>query len=554
MKKLFFFVFVFQCSASFGQFQQGEFAVGGTNTECAHTIVETLYKDYLLYGTTLSFNSPYASYLPYITEIDTSGNLKWAKYMHEQGTSGTAMILVQNKDQQNVILGGTNYNGLCGYGSRNIFVDCLDLSGNVIWSHDIGYSFGQPQLFAFTQVKDSTFAYIGGDGDPMPADIPPVEGWYLNGGWWGAGFGGIDIGVLSINGNLLWGGAIADTSNSFAYLPYGTSAVTLKNNSYLITGGFDSLTQHILLANVDSAKILFAKTMDITGHVNSTGNCIIQTNNGGYAIVGTTEDSVTKSNTDIFILKLDSLYNVKWGKVIGGSGNDSAFSVVQNVDNGYVITGRTNSFGAGGDDVYLLNLDASGNIVWDKAIGGTYSDGGCSVINTDFRGYAIGGYTNSFGLNDSGDFYFVKVDSNGNSCNAQNAGAAESNISVSFRNLSLYYKNGASLCSPHWYYDTGTETVICKPTFVNNTKNISMSVSLYPNPNNGVFIIEQRAQKESGERVEIYNMLDEKVKSEELRTKSTSIDLTNNPAGIYLYRIIDTNGKQVATGKFVIEK
>jgi hypothetical protein len=137
-------------------------------------------------------------------------------------------------------------------------------------------------------------------------------------------------------------------------------------------------------------------TKTIGGKKEDGGLSLIQTSDGGYAIAGYTF-SFGAGEADVYVVKLDANGNLQWTKTIGRPGNEIGFSLIQTSDGGYVIAGSTESFGVGGADVYIVKLDANGNLQWTKTIGGKGWDAGFSLIQTSDGGYAIGGYTSSFG-------------------------------------------------------------------------------------------------------------------------------------------------------------
>ena len=98
----------------------------------------------------------------------------------------------------------------------------------------------------------------------------------------------------------------------------------------------------------------------------------------------------------------------QWTRTFGGTGSDFGYSVQQTSDGGYILTGQTASFGAGGADFWLVKTNAFGTQEWNKTVGGTGSDLGLSVRETSDGGYIIGGYTGSFGAGGT-DFWLVRV-------------------------------------------------------------------------------------------------------------------------------------------------
>jgi len=122
-----------------------------------------------------------------------------------------------------------------------------------------------------------------------------------------------------------------------------------------------------------------------------------QTSDGGYIVAGETWWSFGAGSADLFLIKTDANGNISWAKIYGGTDWDGAYSVQQTSDGGYIVAGRTESFGAGGYDIILIKTDANGNIIWAKTYGGTGNEESFSVQQTSDGGYIVAGRTSSFG-------------------------------------------------------------------------------------------------------------------------------------------------------------
>ncbi len=154
--------------------------------------------------------------------------------------------------------------------------------------------------------------------------------------------------------------------------------------------------------------ISFAKTYG--GASDDWAYSVQQTSDGGYIVAGTTW-SFGAGGADLFLIKTDANGNRIWTKTYGGTNDDTAFSVQQTSDGGYIVAGTTHSFGAGYSDLFLIKTDANGNIIWAKTYGGTGSDRAYSVQQTSDGGYIVAGRTDSFG---GGGVFLMKTDANGN--------------------------------------------------------------------------------------------------------------------------------------------
>lgn len=144
---------------------------------------------------------------------------------------------------------------------------------------------------------------------------------------------------------------------------------------------------------------------------NDLGEDISATSDGGFIVVGSTASS-GDGNTDVYLLKIDSLCNKEWSWALGGLNNDWGYAVKQTYDNGYIIAATSNSFGNGGYDAMLIKRDSFGNYEWQKTYGGNDWDFAYDVIQTFDSGYVFCGetYNNTNGYS---DVYVVKTNSIG---------------------------------------------------------------------------------------------------------------------------------------------
>ncbi len=103
--------------------------------------------------------------------------------------------------------------------------------------------------------------------------------------------------------------------------------------------------------------------------------------------------------------------NADWMKTYGGEDYDRGHCVIETKDGGYLIVGSTESFGEGYDDVWLIKTDENGDTLWTRTYGKEeYSEGGNWVIETTDGGYAITGCTAG---TREGDVWLIKTDENG---------------------------------------------------------------------------------------------------------------------------------------------
>jgi hypothetical protein len=177
----------------------------------------------------------------------------------------------------------------------------------------------------------------------------------------------------------------------------------LAKKIFLVAGLLFSISMYSF------AQIRFQKTFGGSNH--DEAYSVQQTTDGGYVIGGRT-NSFGAGNYGVYLIKTNTNGDTLWTKTFGGSNVDEAYSVKQTTDDGYVIVGDTKSSGAGDYDVYLIKTNASGVILWTKTFGGSNTDWGNSVQQTSDGGYIIVGVTYSFGVGD-GNVYLIKTNANG---------------------------------------------------------------------------------------------------------------------------------------------
>jgi hypothetical protein len=364
--------------------------IGGSENEFAISITHSSDGGYVVAGFTQSFGA--GGWDMYVVKLDSSGNVVWTKTIG--GSSDDyAYSIIQSSDGGYVVAGQTRS---FGAGWDDIYVVKLDRSGNVLWTKTIG---GSSFDGAFSIIQSSDGGYV-------------VAGYTIS---FGAGYWDIYVVKLDSWGNVQWTKTIGGSSFDIAH-----SIILSSDGGYVVagrTGSFGAGGWDMYVVKLDSSgNVQWTKT--IGGSLTDIAFSIIQSSDGGYVVAGWT-GSFGAGEYDFYVVKLDSSGNVVWTKTIGGSLTDVAYSIIQSSDGGYVVAGYTQSFGAGGADIYVVKLDSSGNVVWTKTIGGSYFDWAYSIIQSSDGGYIVAGGTTSFGAGID-DFYVVRMDSSGNVCFSQN--------------------------------------------------------------------------------------------------------------------------------------
>ena len=161
------------------------------------------------------------------------------------------------------------------------------------------------------------------------------------------------------------------------------------------------------------------------------------TSDGGLIAAGYTYSGISGiktdgnyGNSDYWVVKTDAAGNIEWQKTYGGSDYDQLETVAQTLDGGYILGGysvsgisgiKTENNHASSIDIWIIKLDATGNIVWQNTIGGNSSDYLGSIENTSDGGYIVGAYSYSDISGDKtenhigdADYWILKLNAAGN--------------------------------------------------------------------------------------------------------------------------------------------
>lgn len=362
-------------------------AYGGGSDDSAGPIQQTKDGGYIVAGATSSFGKDGSDF--WVLRLDSGGNIEWQKSYGGIGDD-RANSIQQTADGGYIVAGASDS---FGEGDTDFWVLKLDLIGNIVWQ--------------------KTYGGAGNDDGPLVQQT--TDGGYIVGGTtYSFGSGYDDFWLLSLDseGIIRWektyGGNTFDRLSSLRQTLDG-GYVAAGTTSSFADGGTDFW---VLKLKADG-NAEWQKTYGGAG--NDDGPAVQQTYDGGYVLAGTTY-SVSAGDGNIMVLKLGPYGNIVWQKTYGGSKDDYATIVRETLDSGYIVAGTTYSFGPGDGDIWLLKLDANGNIQWESTYDNNGNDNASALQQTLDGGYIVAGTSypiDSTGP-DKGDIRILKLDGQGN--------------------------------------------------------------------------------------------------------------------------------------------
>ncbi len=377
------------------------------------TMTPTIDRQILLSGSSIqsktdnqqpSTNNQNSGYDYHIVKLDQQGSKLWERYFggsrHDYLASSIAT------EEGGFALGGTSFSNISGdkkennLGGSDVWVVRLNDNGEELWQKTLGTK-SNDEASAVVQSTDQGFFVAGNINDNKKL------------------FGSKDVFVskLDKDGKLkqttILGGKALDEVTDMIPTPDGGAVVLI----YSTSGKSENLN------NTDNSN---------SQNNNSNppnGNTIPEITSTVKTFIGKSEDGF--GNGDYWIVKLDKNCNIEWQKSYGGTGDDRP-KAIANTQNGYIIAGESRSGSSGnkkgdvkeGTELWVINLDKSGNEVWQKS----YSFGNRDVAmsldvikkttkdnHSEDKGFLLGGYTQAEEKvkKDDEKFWMLYIDTNG---------------------------------------------------------------------------------------------------------------------------------------------
>lgn len=351
------------------------------------------YGGYVVAGVTQGLGAYAGNADLLLAHISGAGKIQWANtFGGPQMDIGTAFARsadaghIQAGDSYGHLHTGMAY-VVSGSDTQRLLLVKTDSGGNYQWHKlylpRVNEDGRGSNMFSVLQSPDGGYAIIGSVAmNPIGPKGPK--------GLWSD----VLLARTDSSGNALWARSYGDSGPDEAY-----SACQAGDGGYLLGGAYstsgDRKAFDVLLLKVDgNGRQQWAKTLGGSGR--NTARSIIRTQDGGYAIAADT-DAFGMGGTDLLLIKTDETGVLEWAKTLGGTGEDIPFMLLQTSDGGYLVTGFTTSFGDGKGDAIIVKTDGFGELQWARTFGESGKDTAYSAIELASGAYAVTGETESYG-------------------------------------------------------------------------------------------------------------------------------------------------------------
>ena len=485
-----------------------------------------------------------------------ASSLSWQKPLGGSG-SDESYTIGSTSDGGVVVAGLTLSNNgdvSVNYGSFDMWVVKLQANGTIEWQKSLGGS-SDDVANSIQQTNDGGYIVAGytfsNNGD--------VSGNHGSSDCW--------IVKLNANGSLAWQKTFGGTGNDYAKSITQTNdngfviAAYSASNDGNVTGNHGNTDYWIL--KLDAAGTLqWQKSLGGTAQDVATG---IQQTDDGYVVAGWSNSNngdITGAHGDMdyWIVKLDLNGNLVWQKSLGGSSNDQVFSITKNNEEEYIVAGLSAS--NDGDvtenhdsDFWIVKLSASGNIIWQKTLGGSGVDRASDIIPVN-GGYVVAGWTEAsngdVSENQGGwDYWITKIDFSGNLIWQKTLGGSGNDQAYSIQPSldggyfvsGVTFSNDGDVIGNHGQADYWVVKLDTDPSLAISEHQNIIDIKIYPNPTIDFL---QISSKERIEAVTLFDLSGKKIAD----NTENEISLAAFPKGIYTVKITSENGK-IETRKII---
>ncbi|MBM3330261.1 hypothetical protein FJY68_00235 [candidate division WOR-3 bacterium] len=295
---------------------------GGESLDYGNSVSQTSDGGFIVAGSTESYGAGYADM--YLIRTDAHGETLWTRTLGGPHDDEATSVL-QTPDGDFTI-GGSSVS-YSGWSDADPCLASTDSSGSVHWvkAHDIfnwdyGYSMERTRGGNYV-IAGGAYGFIGGRAYVLMADDKGDEMWTTS---YGPEYSRGQAVLEAADGGIaVVGGDASADRGSVSLVKFGANGESLWGRKY----------------------------------GDGMGYAAIETDDSGFVIAG-----CTGAGTDAYLVRTNASGDPKWMRIFGGPDNEVLQSVQPTADGGYIMTGTTRSYGAGGSDVYLIKTDADGNV------------------------------------------------------------------------------------------------------------------------------------------------------------------------------------------------
>ena len=384
---------------------------GGANDDIARAIIETSDKGYAIIGYTNSIDGDITDKTVaendfWVLKLDPNGNIEWQKTYGGSGDD-QGRAIIQTSDGGYAITGpskSADGDGSNNEGQHDHWIVKLDAQGNIQWEKSHGFS-GHDHSRSILQTNDGGY-FIGGYLDVTASGGLGNEAVTTK-----HGVGEFWAQKLDATGNLEWRRYFGGTNNDRIF-----KVLQAHDGNFLLIGSSESDdfdvnngngSYDVWVIKIDTkGSMLWEKSFGGSGIDN--GHAAVKTNDGNYLIAGTAistdgDISNSKGNSDAWIIKINDSGKLLWEKSFGGSNFDAAWAIDsgKGIFSSYIIAGNSKSSDGditsnnGENDFWVLKIDTTGKLLFEKSLGGSGLDFAYGVIETFDQKIVVVGETES---------------------------------------------------------------------------------------------------------------------------------------------------------------